>query len=102
MKKVSIIIPCFNDGKYLPEAVASAQAQTHSSVETVVVDDHSDDGTRDVLTTLKDKGANTNRVPIFAAFHDFLFCKAIAYRGTVVPPDAAVIAVISAIICKLD
>lgn len=43
MKNVSIIIPCFNDGKYLPEAVASARAQTHSSVETIVVDDHSDD-----------------------------------------------------------
>lgn len=41
MTQVSIIIPCYNDGKYLREAVASAQAQTHPDVEIIVVDDHS-------------------------------------------------------------
>jgi glycosyltransferase involved in cell wall biosynthesis len=43
MSKVSIVIPCCNDGKYLFEAVASAKAQTYPDIEIIVVDDHSDD-----------------------------------------------------------
>ncbi len=43
MTRVSIIIPCHDDGKYLTEAVASARAQTHPDVEIIVVDDHSGD-----------------------------------------------------------
>lgn len=43
VSRVSIIIPCYNDGKYLPEAVASARAQTHPSTEIIIVDDHSTD-----------------------------------------------------------
>ena len=35
---VSILIPCYNAEKYVGEAVESALAQTHPSVEVVVVD----------------------------------------------------------------
>jgi glycosyltransferase involved in cell wall biosynthesis len=38
---VSIIIPCHNDGKYLPDALASAQTQTCPGLEIIIVDDHS-------------------------------------------------------------
>lgn len=56
MPLVSIIIPCYNDGKYLPEAVASAKAQTYSDIEIIVIDDHSTDpGTQDVLQRLSGK-----------------------------------------------
>ncbi|GMU81256.1 MAG: hypothetical protein AMXMBFR47_11270 [Planctomycetota bacterium] len=41
--KVAFIVPCFNHGRYLPETLASIQAQTHRPVETVVVDDGSTD-----------------------------------------------------------
>lgn len=43
MKKVSIVIPCFNAGEYLAEAVNSALAQSWPDVEVLVVDDGSDD-----------------------------------------------------------
>lgn len=43
MARVSIVIPCFNAGGLLAEAVDSALAQTHADVEVVIVDDGSTD-----------------------------------------------------------
>lgn len=40
---VSIIIPCYNSGQFLAEAVASAIGQTHPRIEVVVADDGSTD-----------------------------------------------------------
>ncbi|HMQ14526.1 MAG TPA: glycosyltransferase family A protein [Phycisphaerae bacterium] len=41
--RVAIVIPCYNHGHYLPEAVASARSQTYEHTECVVVDDGSTD-----------------------------------------------------------
>lgn len=41
---VSVVIPCVNHGAFVGEAVASALAQTFSSLEIIIVDGGSDDG----------------------------------------------------------
>ncbi len=42
-QRVAVVIPCFNHGKFLPEAIASVRAQTVAVGELVVVDDGSTD-----------------------------------------------------------
>jgi glycosyltransferase involved in cell wall biosynthesis len=39
--KVAVVIPCFNHGEYLPEAVASVEKLCRRDVEAIVVDDGS-------------------------------------------------------------
>ena len=48
---VSVIIPAFNRGYVLREAVDSVLAQLHRDVELIVVDDGSTDGTRELMTS---------------------------------------------------
>src|ERR1700752_256457 len=49
MSKVSVIIPAFNQARYLRAAIASVLDQTHADVEVIVGDDGSTDETSDVL-----------------------------------------------------
>lgn len=43
MKKVSIIIPCYNYGKYIEETISSCLNSTYSNFDIIVVNDGSDD-----------------------------------------------------------
>jgi glycosyltransferase involved in cell wall biosynthesis len=49
MPEISIIIPNFNQARYLCETIQSALNQSYSSFETIVVDDGSTDESREVV-----------------------------------------------------
>jgi len=49
---ISVIIPVYNAAKYLRETVASVQAQTFSDWELVLVDDGSQDSSREIAAAL--------------------------------------------------
>ncbi len=50
MAKVSIIIPCWNQAQYLPEAIESALNQTYEDIEVLVINDGSPDNTLEVVS----------------------------------------------------
>lgn len=52
---VSIIIPCYNTGRYLATAIRSALRQTNANVEVVVIDDGSTDNSAEVAKSFKDE-----------------------------------------------
>lgn len=52
---VSIIVPTYNHGQYLGDAIESVLAQTYSNIEIIVVDDGSTDNTREVAASFGDK-----------------------------------------------
>ena len=57
-KRVSIIIPCYNQAKYVAEAIESALNQTYKNVEIVVINDASTDNSSDVIKSYTDKYPN--------------------------------------------
>lgn len=50
--KVSVIIPCYNQAKFLPHTVAALQAQTLGAWECIIVNDGSTDNTAEVATNI--------------------------------------------------
>jgi glycosyltransferase involved in cell wall biosynthesis len=48
-KLVSIIIPCFNTSKWLPQAIESCLQQTYSNIEIIVIDDGSTDNSLEII-----------------------------------------------------
>ncbi|MFH0907454.1 MAG: glycosyltransferase [bacterium] len=55
--RMSIIIPCYNDGRFLPDALASIEACSDKVHETIVINDGSTDpATLECLATLEPRG----------------------------------------------
>jgi glycosyltransferase involved in cell wall biosynthesis len=55
--RVSVIIPCFNLGWCLPDAIQSIRAQTHTDYEIIVIDDGStEDETKKTLSDVASQG----------------------------------------------
>jgi glycosyltransferase involved in cell wall biosynthesis len=50
--RLSVIVPCHNAGRYLPEAIASIRAQRYPETEIIVVNDGSTDNTSDICRKL--------------------------------------------------
>ena len=46
---VSVIVPCYNDARYIAEALDSAFGQLHAQIEVIAVDDGSTDNTAEIL-----------------------------------------------------
>ena len=60
--KISVVIPCFNHGEFLPEAVASVTEMKRDDVELMVVDDGStDERTRQEMNALVARGIEVVR-----------------------------------------
>jgi GT2 family glycosyltransferase len=47
--RVSIIMPCYRQAKYLPAAIQCVRAQSYTNIELVVVNDGSDDNTDEIV-----------------------------------------------------
>jgi glycosyltransferase involved in cell wall biosynthesis len=58
--RLSVVIPCFNHGAYLPEAIRSVEAANRDDIEIIVVDDGSTDPlTQTVVGQLKERAGFT-------------------------------------------
>lgn len=58
MTKVSVIIPCYNQGKYVSEAINSVLAQTYDDIEIVCFNDGSTDNSREIIKNIADNYKN--------------------------------------------
>lgn len=63
LEKVSVIMPVYNGGLFLDEAIQSVLAQTHSEFELIILDDGSTDGS---LTILRRFEAGDPRIKVVA------------------------------------
>ena len=61
---VSVVMPCYNDSKYLKEAVDSVLGQSYPNVELIIIDDGSDDAA--TLADLKELAEKDNVRVLFA------------------------------------
>jgi glycosyltransferase involved in cell wall biosynthesis len=60
--RLSIIIPCFNHGEFLPEVVASVKGAARKDLELIVVDDGSTDARTSIeMDALTDQGVHVIR-----------------------------------------
>lgn len=54
---VTVIVPCYNQGRFLRDAVTSVQRQTHTNWECLIINDGSNDCTTEVANELAESDA---------------------------------------------
>lgn len=55
MDKVSVIMPCYNDGIYIEQAIESVKKQSYKNIELIVIDDGSEENTTiSIINRLKE------------------------------------------------
>jgi len=52
---VSIVVPCYNHAQYLEECIQSALNQTYPNIEIIIINDGSNDNTKEVALLLQEK-----------------------------------------------
>ncbi len=64
MNKVTVIIPNFNNEKYIKQCISSVLEQTYKNLEVIVFDDASTDGSLGIINQFKDKRLQVVCLPI--------------------------------------
>ena len=54
--KLSVVIPCFNEAATIESIVGAVRDSSYAPKEIIVVNDCSNDGTREILRELKARG----------------------------------------------
>ncbi len=57
---ISVVIPCYNQGEYLIEAIESVINQTYQNIEIIIINDSSNDDTLNIANKIKNKYQNFN------------------------------------------
>lgn len=78
MPIVSILLPVYNDGKYLQESVVSILSQTYTSFELLILDDGSTDGFTGFLAQIADE-----RIHVIKRKHNYIDTSTKAFQSSV-------------------
>ena len=70
MKKISVIVNCFNGEKYLEKCLKSIINQKYSNFEIIFFDNLSTDNSRDIVKNIKD-----DRIRLFSSQKNYLSMK---------------------------
>ena len=67
MCEISVVMPVYNSGKYVNEAIRSVLAQSFDDFEFIIVDDGSTDNTQSIIHSFVD-----TRIKFIQNKHDFI------------------------------
>ena len=59
---ISVVVPAFNEGKYVAEALTSLQSQTYKNIEIIFVDDFSKDDTAQIAERVLGNGVTAYKI----------------------------------------
>lgn len=92
-RKLSFVLPAYNEAENLPKVIGRITAQAHlaDEIEVIVVDDHSSDGTFEVVRQLADNDSRVRglRLARNSGSHMALFAAVAAAKGDAVIALAA-------------